>query len=78
MRRQCPHSGRVSWHFTLRRLQFRQPLRDLVCPFRGMGRRLGLGRVAVDEDENEAMPAEEDSRENEQVDEELVAGSKKT
>jgi len=34
---QWAHSGRVSWHFTFLRLQLRQPFRDLVWPFRGIG-----------------------------------------
>jgi hypothetical protein len=36
---QWPHSGCHSLHLILRRLQLKQPRRDLVCPFRGMGLR---------------------------------------
>jgi hypothetical protein len=39
MRVQWAHSGSVSWHLTFRRLQLRQPRRDLVWPFRGTGLR---------------------------------------
>jgi hypothetical protein len=46
MRVQLEHSGNVSWHLTFRRLQLRQPRRDLVCPFLGMGlRRLTVNSV---------------------------------
>src|SRR5262249_26015477 len=41
-RRQLGHSGSNSWHFIFLRLQFRQPLRDFLCPFRGIGLRRGL------------------------------------
>lgn len=43
-RLQLSHSGNVSGHLTLRRLQLRHPFLDLVCPFRGMARPLVRGR----------------------------------
>jgi len=38
-RLQLAHSGSVSGHFTLRLLQLKQPFRDFLWPFLGMGLR---------------------------------------
>lgn len=34
-----PHAGSVSWHLTLRLLQLKQPFRDFLWPFLGIGLR---------------------------------------
>lgn len=50
-RTQLAHSGSVSGHFTFLRLQLKQPRRDLVWPFRGIGLRRGLRASCVSEAE---------------------------
>jgi hypothetical protein len=51
MRVQLEHSGSVSGHLTFLRLQLKQPRRDLVWPFRGIGlRRTRMLRSVPDED----------------------------
>lgn len=51
MRAQLEHSGRFSWHLTFLLLQLRQPRRDFVWPFLG----IGLRRVLASGSEPDAV-----------------------